>query len=66
MEIKHSLWILTCVEHQCDSTEKSQTLALASAAQLVGMSSCNQKIEGLILGQGTCLGYRFDPQSGHV
>ena len=40
--------------------------ALAGMAQLVGASSCNQKVAGSIPGQNTYLGCGFDPQSGHV
>ena len=42
---------------------KQYLSALASVALLVGASSCNQNVAGSILGQGTCLGCRFDPRS---
>ena len=38
--------------------------ALANVTQLVGASSRNWKMAGLILGQGTSLGWGFDLQSG--
>ena len=41
-------------------------LARVGVVQLVGGSSWNQKVAGLIHGQGTHLGFGFDPQSGLV
>ena len=35
--------------------------ALASVAQWIGHCSANQKVAGLIPGQGTCLGFRHVP-----
>ena len=35
-------------------------------SQLVGALSRTPKVADLIPGQGTCLGYGFDPQSGYV
>ena len=43
--------------------KKVDLLALASVAQLVGSSSCDWKVVGLISGQGTYLGCGFHPQS---
>ena len=40
--------------------------AWARVAQLAGGSSWMQKVLGLIPGQGTCLGFVFNPQSGSV
>ena len=37
----------------------SNSLALAGVAQLLGASSCKQKVSGLSSGQGTCLGCGF-------
>ena len=40
--------------------------ALTSRAQLVGRHPAKRKVAGLIPGQGTCLGYRSGPWSGHM
>ena len=39
---------------------------LGRVAELVEAFFCTPKVVGLIPGQGTYLGYRFDPGSGHV
>ena len=44
----------------------THTQALASVVQLVGASSCNQKVAGSIPSQGTCLGCKFNPQSRYI
>ena len=41
-------------------------MALVNMAQLVGSHPTNWKVEGFIPCQGTCLGCRFGPQSGHM
>ena len=43
-----------------------KTLHPDQVAKVVGASSCNQEVVGLIPGQGTCLGFVFNPQSGSV
>ena len=61
-------WLL-CVNYciQCGfdfSCIANNTRALACAAQLVGLSSCNRKVVDLISSQGTFRGCRLDPLSG--
>ena len=48
------------------SNHNLPTPTLAGMAQLVGASSYNWKVAGSIPGQGTCLGWGFDPWSGHI
>ena len=47
-----------------DAFLKLMWYALTSVVQLVGTLSHNQKVAGLIPGQGTCLGCRFNSWSG--
>ena len=42
-----------------------KTFALAEYLACVECCPVRQKFAGLILGQSTCLGYRFDPHLGH-
>ena len=48
-----------------EGTEKHK-LALTGVVQLVGCRPTKWKVTGSIPGQGTCVGCRFGPQSGHL
>ena len=61
----------------CESVTNNKgfkkAMALACMVQLVGASTCNQKVAGSIPGQGTCLGCSsipwpgsINPWSGHI
>ena len=45
---------------------KTLSLALASVAQLLECHPVHQKVVGLISGQGTYLGFGFNPKSRHI
>ena len=45
---------------------KRRSITLTSMAQLVGHRPIKQKVTHLMPGQGTCLGFRFGPQTWHV
>ena len=50
----------------CKECVKNYKLALADVAQWIEGKSANQRVTGSTPSQGTCLGGRPCPQSGHV
>ena len=53
-------------ESYLNKTVKNSNTALTNVAQLVGHRPAKGMVTGSIPGQGTCLGSRFSPRSGHI